>query len=117
MYQIIFYRDARGHEPVYEHLKELSERTDKSSRIRRNKWNDCIQALAVYGTRAGEKIVKHLEGDIWELRPFSDRILFAAWIDGSFVLLHHFQKKTRKTPRKEIEQAKRAFADFKERSR
>jgi ribosome-binding protein aMBF1 (putative translation factor) len=41
--------------------------------------------------------------------------LFAAWIDGGFVLLHHFMKKTRKTPRKEIERAKRELRDFQDR--
>jgi len=41
--------------------------------------------------------------------------LFVAWIDGSFVLLHHFVKKTQKTPRREIEKAKRELQDLKER--
>ena len=59
--------------------------------------------------------MKHLEGDIWELRPLSDRILFVGWADNRFVLLHHFVKKTPKTPRREIERAQRNFADFMER--
>ena len=45
----------------------------------------------------GEPFIKHLEGDIWELRPLRDRILFAAWLDDGFILLHHFVKKTQKT--------------------
>lgn len=44
-----------------------------------------------------------------------DRILFVAWLDGSFVLLHPFVKKTQKTPRREIEKAKRELQDLKER--
>lgn len=36
---------------------------------------------------------KHLDGDIWELRPINDRILFTGWVDGAFVLLHSFIKK------------------------
>jgi len=44
--------------------------------------------------------------DIWELRPINGRILFAGWVNGSFILLHHFMKKTQKTPRKEIDKAK-----------
>lgn len=32
-----------------------------------------------------------------------------------FVLLHHFIKKTQKTPKREIDQAKRYLKDFKER--
>ena len=59
---------------------------------------------------------KHLEDEIWELRPLRDRILFAAWTGDGFVLLHHFMKQTQKTPRREIEQAKRELVDFKQRS-
>ena len=55
------------------------------------------------------------EDEIWELRPLRNRILFVAWVDGSFVLLHHFVKKTQKTPRREIEKAKRELKDLKER--
>ena len=36
--------------------------------------------------------------------------------DGKFILLHQFQKKTQKTPKREIEQAKRELADYYERS-
>lgn len=56
-----------------------------------------------------------MEDEIWELRPLRNRILFVAWHDGSFVLLHHFIKKTQKTPAREIQQAKRELADLKER--
>jgi phage-related protein len=57
-----------------------------------------------------------LEGDIWELRPLRDRIFFAGIKGGKYVLLHHYFKKTQKTPRREIEKAKREWEDFKERS-
>ena len=66
------------------------------------------------GTNAGEPYVKHLEGEIWELRPLRDRILFAAWDGKNYILLHHFMKKTQKTPHREIEQAKANLADWKE---
>ena len=35
--------------------------------------------------------------------------------DNKFVILHHFKKRTRKTPRKEIERAKRNLYDYLER--
>ena len=76
-----------------------------------------MKALSIIGTFLPESYVKHLDGEIWELRPISDRILFAGWVEGSFVLLHSFVKKTQKTPKREIEQAKRELADFKERSK
>ena len=74
-----------------------------------------VKALSANGTYLPEKYVKHLDGEIWELRPIDDRILFAGWVDGAFVLLHSFVKKSQKTPKREIEQAKRELADFKER--
>lgn len=112
MNKIIFYRDKNGHEPVYEYLKKLSQKNDKDSRIKLTKIQDYINMLKAYGTRVGEPYVKHLEENIWELRPLRDRILFAAWIDNSFVLLHHFMKQTQKTPQQEIAQAKRELNDF-----
>nr|WP_303994686.1 type II toxin-antitoxin system RelE/ParE family toxin [Ruminococcus bromii] len=42
-------------------------------------------------------------------------MFFVAWVDDSFVLLHQFMKKSQKTPLREIEKAKREFADLTER--
>ena len=56
--------------------------------------------------------MKHLDGDIWELRPVSDRVLFAGADSNGFVLLHQFKKKTQKTPKREIDQAKRELDDY-----
>lgn len=116
MYNVYFYMKEDGREPVLEYIKELKNKNDKDSRIKLNKINDYIQILRQYGTQAGEPYIKHLDGEIWELRPIRDRILFAAWINGSFVLLHQFMKKTQKTPASEIKKAKKELADFKERS-
>lgn len=116
MHEIIFYRDKNGVEPVYEFIKALKEKENKDSRINLNKINDYIQALSIYGTNLPENYVKHIDGDIWELRPIRNRILFAGIVGGRFVLLHHFVKKTQKTPVREIEQAKRELKDFIERS-
>jgi len=100
-----------------EYMQELSESGGKDSRIKLNKINDYIQALSVYGTeQLSENYVKHLEGAIWELRPLRDRILFAGVVDGKYVLLHQFMKKTQKTPAREIKKAKNELRDFKERS-
>lgn len=115
MHEIHFYRDRNGKEPVLEYLRELSRKKDKDSRIKANKINDYIEVLSQYGTQAGEPYIKHLDGDIWELRPLRDQILFVAWGNGSFVLLHHFMKQTQKTPAREIDKAKRELADLIER--
>jgi uncharacterized protein HI_0660 len=44
-----------------------------------------------------------------------DRILFAAWLDDGFILLHHFVKKTQKTPRRELMKAQKALDDIRKR--
>ena len=116
MYEIIFYKDKNGREPTLEYIQELDSRKDKDSRIKANKIYDYIDTLARHGKRAGEPYVKHLDGEIWELRPLRDRILFAAWDGNNFILLHHFMKQTQKTPSKEIKQAKRNLSDYRERS-
>ena len=115
MHLIYFYRDKNGHEPVIEYLEELASKSDKDSMIKLKKIQDYINILRQYGKLAGEPYIKHLDGDIWELRPIRDRILFVGWHQGSFVLLHHFMKKTQKTPKREIEKAKRELRDLKER--
>ena len=115
MYEIHFYRDKSGKQPVKEYISKLAGKKDKDSRIKLNKIRDYVKALGEYGTQIGEPYIKHLSDDIWELRPLRDRILFVAWDNGSFVLLHHFMKKTKKTPAREIEKAKRELADLRER--
>lgn len=114
MYKVCFYKTRDGREPIAEYIAELANKDDKDSRIKLKKIREYIKVLSEYGTQAGEPYIKHLDGEIWELRPLRDRILFVSWINGSYVLLHHFMKKTTKTPAREIEKAKRELADLRE---
>jgi len=117
MHNIHFYEDKDGNSPVLEYIESLAKRTDKDSRINHNKINYCIQLLKEHGKAVGEPHVKHLEGDIWEIRPIRARVFFASWLGNDFILLHHFQfKKTQKTPKREIEKAKHKLEDMKKRS-
>ncbi len=92
-------------------------KTSKTDRINYTKILAYLNSLSVYGTRVGEPVVKHISDDIWELRPLKNRIFFFYWKDNNFVLLHHFVKKTQKTPKKEIELAQNKRDDFLERSK
>ncbi|MDR0272827.1 MAG: type II toxin-antitoxin system RelE/ParE family toxin [Clostridiales bacterium] len=115
MYEIIFYKDKNGNEPIFDYIQLLNGRPDKDSRIKVNKIYEYLDVLAKHGKRAGEPYIKHLDGEIWELRPLRDRILFAAWDGKHFILLHQFMKDTQKAPPREIKQAKRNLADQRER--
>ncbi len=117
MYEVIFYKDKYGNEPLKNYIYEMKRKGIKSKthRIIAEKILTYIKVLQEYGTRIGTPIVKHIDQDIWELRPLNNRILFFYWKDDTFVLLHYFTKKTRKTPMREIEKAKKNLKEFIER--
>lgn len=114
MYNIEFYSTAEGHSELWDMLTDLQKRssTDKNARVTHKQIAFYIQLLADHGTRLGEKITKHLEDDIWELRPGDSRVLFFYHKADTYVLLHAFRKKSRKTPRREIEKAKNERDDW-----
>ena len=118
MYEIEFYEDKNGKSEVVDLIKGLHAKaaTSKESRINFNKIVAYIDMLEELGTRVGEPVTKHLDGEIWELRPLKNRILYAYYKDKKFIILHHFIKKTQKTPKREIEQAKRNLQDYLERN-
>ncbi len=66
-----------------------------------------IEAEGVHNLR--EPYVKHLEGPVWEMRMKGrDGIARAAYVTAKgqrVVVVHVFAKKTRKTPRREIQMA------------
>ena len=113
MYEIIFYKDSKGNRPIVDYLKKLRQNADadKNAKVNFNKITAHINQLCKKGTRVGEPVTKHLDGEIWELRPLDNRILYAYHKDNKFILLHHFIKKTKKLPPRELEQAKRNLAE------
>lgn len=118
MYKVIFFREKNGKEPISDYILELEKRAraSKKDRVLVGKITTYIKALAAYGTRIGAPIVKHIDGDLWELRPLDNRIFFFYWRDNNFVLLHHFTKKSQKTPVAEIDKARRNLKEFLERN-
>jgi len=117
MYKIIFYEDKNGNSEVVSYIKELQKRSKKSKecRILFNKIVAYLDMLEEQGTRIGEPFTKHLEEDLWELRPLKHRFLYAYYKENTFVILHHFVKKTQKTPKRELENAKRKLMQLRER--
>ncbi len=117
MFKIKLYEDEQGYSDVKTFIQSLKKRseTSKDARINFSKVVAYIDILEEMGTRVGEPVTKHLDGEIWELRPISNRILYAFYSEDTFVLLHHFKKKTQKTPHREIEKAKREIEDYRRR--
>lgn len=76
MFEVVIFKNRKGESSVKTRIDELKKRStkDKQARVSLNKIHSYIAVLERCGTRAGEKFTKHIEGDIWELRPLNDRI-------------------------------------------
>ncbi len=77
-----------------------------------------VRLVQAFGLeRVHEPYIKHIEGPIWEMRlRGGDSIARALYLTATgrrVVILRVFTKKTRKTPRREIELARRSAEEVK----
>lgn len=104
-----FYIEPGGRRPVNEFVDSLDAKT-------KARLLAAIEQLRLRNVSAGEPLVRHLEGKLWELRRESDgniyRLMYFFFTGRRIVFLRGFQKKTQKTPRREIETALRRMNDF-----
>lgn len=114
MYTVEFYETQDGECQVWDFLEGLRIKaaTNKDARIQHKQASLYIELLQQNGTHLNENITKHLEDGIWELRPGNNRVFYFFFQDDVFVLLHQFRKKSQKTPKREIEKAKRERYDY-----
>ena len=114
MYKIEFYENKRGESEVWDFLEAFREKSQssKDARIQYNQIIFYIDLLAKNGTNLPVNITKHLEEDIWELRPGNNRVFYFYYDESQYVLLHHFRKKSQKTPKREITRAKAERDDY-----
>jgi len=106
---VVFYTNEQGNEPVREFLNGLDLKTKA-----RFDWS--IEQLQMRNIRAREPLVRQLEGRLWELREESTtniyRLIYFFFTGRRIIFLHGFQKKTQRTPRREIEIARRRMNDY-----
>ncbi|MDE7133179.1 MAG: type II toxin-antitoxin system RelE/ParE family toxin [Lachnospiraceae bacterium] len=114
MYIVEFYENTAGKSELWDFLEELRVKSanNKDARIQYKQIILYIQLLQDNGTRLPENITKHLDEDIWELRPGNNRVFYFYYKDNKFVLLHYFRKKSQKTPKREIDRAKAERDDY-----
>lgn len=108
-WSVVFYREESGRSPVLEFLDTVDERAQESLLA-------SIEQLRVRNVRAREPLVRHLEDKLWELRDERRgniyRLLYFFFTGRQIVFLHGFQKKTPKTPRREIDLALQRYRHF-----
>ncbi len=112
-WQLVLYATESGRSPVAEYLDSLA--AEEAARLRQD-----IDLLRRFGVRLGAPHVRCVGSSLWELRirgRLQHRVLYFAATGRELVLLHAFAKKTQKTPRVELQTARRRMADYQERTR
>lgn len=108
-FKVEFYHTSDGCEPVSDFLNTLDLKL-------RAKMTGLIDILQEEGNNLREPYTKPLEDGIFELRARQGtnlaRSLFFFYYEGRIIITNGFVKKTKKTPRSEIETAKRYREDF-----
>lgn len=100
---VAFYRSASGVEPVRDWLKAFpfEDRQTLGRDLR----------LIEMGWQIGMPLCRSFGGGLWEVRCSlaGNRIarIFFCVVQGNMVLLHGYVKKTQKTPRPEVDLARR----------
>lgn len=115
MYKVITYSTESGGTPLKDFIEKALRKKHKLKDIAEIK--TYINMLEEFGFQINQKYrpnsIKQVDGDIYELRPGGNRVLFFHFSkDGKFVLLHGFEKTTQKTPQKEKERARNERDDY-----
>ncbi|MHB1356952.1 MAG: type II toxin-antitoxin system RelE/ParE family toxin [Anaerolineae bacterium] len=109
-WQVEFYTDARGSNPVLEFLNGLANRERaKAFRV--------LKLLQEYGTLLAMPHALPIERGLWELRAGASRIFYFTYIDRRLIILHGYLKKSQRTPVKEMKTALKRMSEFKERNK
>ncbi len=100
--EVRFFQTATGNEPVRDWLKALLKDDRRSI-------GEDIKT-AQFGWPLGMPLVRKLEKNLWEIRTrINDgiaRVIFTA-VGNQMILLHAFVKKSQKTPKNELETARK----------
>lgn len=118
MYNIEFYTNKTGQSELLDFLESLRVKSingNKDARIQFDQIVYCVTLLKQNGPalKTNKKVTKHIQGDLWELRPGRNRVFYFFYDGaGTYVLLHHFLKKSQRTPSKEIKKAMKEMNDY-----
>lgn len=108
-FEVEFYETEKGDQPAKDFLLKL----DKKMRA---KMVNTIAILQDNGYELRKPYSKHLSEGIFELRAKVGnditRVLYFFYVDKQIILTNGFIKKTQKTPKGEIEKAKKYRADY-----
>lgn len=109
LFHVEFFETEDGRIPVKDFLDSLDPKLSV-------KMIGLMEILEERGTSLREPYSKALEEGIFELRAIQSsnicRALYFFYVEGHIIVTHGFVKKTQKTPRSQIELAKKYRADY-----
>ena len=108
-FEVIFYREADGRKPLSDFIRTLDIRL--KAKVVAN-----LQLLEEYGNQAREPLSKMLSDGIFEMRTICGRncVRILYFFDGEHIIVatNGFVKKQQKTPKREIDLAKKRREDY-----
>ena len=106
----IFYYPAGNRGPVAEYLGQLAKERPKAfSRLALD-----LEILGAEGLRSGQITVRSLGDKLWELKRFYEGIQYRIFFgvhQGAAWLLHSIEKKSAKTPKDDLELARKRLRE------
>jgi phage-related protein len=106
--RLAFYTTPSGRKPVIDYIK-------KQAKHERVGLIEALEMIEIHGFEAPRMSFRQIMGKLWEIkieRKLSHRIFYAAVVKGEIVLLHAYQKKSQKAPKKEIDLAHRRMKEI-----
>lgn len=106
-WKVVFFESTRGDKPVEKFFYEQQLKTQA-------KMLHLFELLETYGSQLGMPHAKQLGLGIYELRIRGKEELriFYGFKQKTVYLLHAFKKQTQKTPRKELEVARKRLTEI-----
>jgi phage-related protein len=109
-FDLAFYADANGDMPVVDFLFTLSEKERAKSLV-------YMDLLSERGNALPAQYIKHIDGDLWELRPEFGGVemwyFYFIWVGELIVFVHALKKKSRKTRPRDLELAQKRINELK----
>ena len=116
LYEVIPYRTESGNVPLYNFVQALAKDGNPNQLAKIHLYESYLKQYGMEMKKIIPKSIKHIRGEIYELRPGKNRIFFfAVTTEDKFVLLHGFKKKSNTTPKEQIEKAEQEWKDYKRR--
>lgn len=105
---IAYYTTASGRSPVVDYIKRQAKK-ERAGLI------EALEMIEILGFDAPRMSFRQVRDKLWEIkinRSLSHRIFYFVVVKNEMVLLHAYQKKSQKAPKKEIELAEKRMKEI-----